>query len=82
MADFSAGCVFKNPPGESAGRLIDRAGLKGKACGRARVSQQHANFIVAEPGATSTNVLQLLEEVRATVHDKFGVRLELEIEVW
>lgn len=82
LADFSAGCIFKNPPGDSAGRLIDQAGLKGRTHGSARVSDRHANFIVADPGATATDVLALVDEVRDTVMRKFGVQLETEIEVW
>jgi UDP-N-acetylmuramate dehydrogenase len=82
MADYSAGCIFKNPPGDSAGRLIDQAGLKGRSRGRARVSDRHANFIVADAGATATDVLALVDEVRETVHRQFGVLLETEIEIW
>jgi len=78
----SAGCVFKNPPGESAGRLIDRAGLKGERCGSACVSEQHANFIVAEAGATASDVLRLIERVRRRVRAVFSTDLELEVEVW
>jgi UDP-N-acetylmuramate dehydrogenase len=82
MSACSAGCVFKNPPGDSAGRLIDRAGLKGTRRGRARVSEQHANFIVAESGATASDVLQLVEHIRDVVWKKSGIKLELEIEIW
>jgi len=82
IAAHSAGCIFKNPPGDSAGRLIDRAGLKGRTRGHARVSERHANFIVADEGATATDVLGLVDEIRGTVQEKFGVRLELEIDVW
>lgn len=82
MAERSAGCIFKNPPGDSAGRLIDRAGLKGRSRGLARVSERHANFIVAEHGATATDVLELVDEIRGAVQEKFGIRLDLEIEVW
>ncbi|HRX86581.1 MAG TPA: UDP-N-acetylmuramate dehydrogenase [Phycisphaerae bacterium] len=82
MAAHSAGCVFRNPPGDSAGRLIDQAGLKGAACGRARVSDVHGNFIVAEEGATARDVLGLVEHVQAEVMARTGVKLELEIDVW
>ncbi len=82
LAAHSAGCIFRNPPGEMAGRLIDRAGLKGRSVGRARVSERHANFIVAEEGATATDVLRLVEEIRCTVREKFGIQLETEIEIW
>ncbi len=82
LADHCAGCIFKNPPGDSAGRIIDAAGLKGATRGHARVSDRHANFIVADRGATATEVLALVEHVRTTVYDRTGQRLELEIDVW
>lgn len=82
LADFSAGCIFRNPPGESAGRLIDQAGLKGLRCGKACVSEQHANFIVAEPGAAADDVIELIRRIRERVYERYEVRLELEIEVW
>ncbi len=78
----NAGCVFKNPRGMSAGALIDRAGLKGKQVGKARVSDKHANFIIAEPGATASDVLKLINLIREVVYKKNEVYLELEIEVW
>lgn len=82
LSDSSAGCVFKNPPNNSAGRLIDQAGLKSHRMGGASVSPQHANFIVAERGAAARDVLALIRHVRRTVADQFGIELELEIEVW
>lgn len=82
LADHSAGCIFTNPEGESAGRLIDRAGLKGASCGGARVSERHANFIVADSGACAGDVLRLIDRVRETVTHRFGTDLELEIDVW
>lgn len=82
LAAHSAGCVFRNPPGDSAGRLIDQAGLKGAARGRARVSEMHGNFIVADEGATAEDVLALVEQVRAKVREHSGIDLELEIDVW
>lgn len=78
----SAGCIFKSPRGMSAGMLIDQAGLKGTRVGGAEVSDRHANFIVAEAGATTHDVLRLIELVRSRVADRLGVELELEIEVW
>jgi UDP-N-acetylmuramate dehydrogenase len=78
----SAGCIFKNPRGMSAGMLIDQAGLKGTRVGGAEVSDRHANFIIAESGATPQDVLRLIELVRSRVADRLGVELELEIEVW
>lgn len=82
LSHQSAGCIFKNPRGISAGMLIDQAGLKGVRVGAAEVSDRHANFIVAEPGATSQDVLQLMELVRSRVADRLGVELETEIEIW
>ncbi len=78
----NAGCVFKNPGGVSAGALIDKAGLKGQRIGKAVVSDKHANFFIAEPGCTSKDVSQLIEFVSKQVKDKFGIELELEIEIW
>ncbi len=82
LSHRNAGCVFKNPRGMSAGALIDRAALKGKSVGGAHVSQKHANFILADPGATASDVLKLINIVRETVYKKSEVYLELEIEVW
>lgn len=78
----SAGCIFKNPRGMSAGLLIEQAGLKGTRVGGAEVSDRHANFIVAEPGTSAQDVLRLIELVRSRVADRLGVELEVEIEVW
>jgi len=75
----SAGCVFKNPQGDHAGRMIDDVGLKGKAVGGAAISDVHANFIVNIGGATADDVLRLIEIVRDRVRSEFGVELELEI---
>lgn len=78
----NCGCVFKNPPGTSAGAVIDRAGLKGMQIGGAIVSEKHGNFIVARDGCTSRDVIRLMEAVQERVREKFGVELEHEIEVW
>jgi UDP-N-acetylmuramate dehydrogenase len=78
----SAGCVFKNPRGMSAGWLIEQAGLKGTRSGEAEFSDRHANFIVTHPGATSQDVLNLIELAREKVSSQFGVDLELEIQIW
>lgn len=78
----SAGCIFKNPRGMSAGMLIDQAGLKGTKVGGAEVSDRHANFIVAGEGAKSDDVLQLIDQVRERVKERLGIELELEIEIW
>ena len=77
----SAGCAFKNPPQQSAGRLIDQAGLKGLRIGDARVSQRHANFIVNLGQATCEDVLSLMEYVQRSVRHTFGVWLEPEVRV-
>jgi UDP-N-acetylmuramate dehydrogenase len=78
----NAGCIFKNPRGLSAGALIDKAGLKGRAVGAARVSEKHANFIVTEPGAKASDVLKLINVIREAVYKQSEVYLELEVEVW
>jgi UDP-N-acetylenolpyruvoylglucosamine reductase len=75
----SAGCIFKNPPGTSAGRLIDECGLKGERSGGAEVSPVHANFIVNRGGATCADVLDLVRRVRARVRAARGVDLEPEV---
>jgi UDP-N-acetylmuramate--alanine ligase len=75
----SAGCIFKNPPGASAGRLIDESGLKGMRVGGAEVSRVHANFVINSGGATSADVLELVRRVRAAVRQSKGVDLEPEV---
>ena len=82
LAEHSAGCVFKNPPGDSAGRLIDQAGMKGQTVGAASVSRDHANFIVTGEGATADHVLRLIHHIREQVRRTQGVNLELEIDIW
>lgn len=77
--DPSCGSVFRNPDGDSAGRLIDSAGLKGFAVGGARVSEVHANFITVSPGATAADVRAVIQHVRAAVEQHHGVRLETEV---
>ncbi len=78
----SAGCVFKNPRGLSAGALIEQAGLKGMKIGKCEVSDRHGNFIVTEPGAKSADVLKLIDLMQTKVNEAHGVELELEIQVW
>jgi len=80
-AGASAGCIFRNPEGGKAGRLIDASGLKDARVGAARVSDVHANFILNEGGATASEVLALVEPVRAEVLKKQGVRLETEVQI-
>jgi UDP-N-acetylmuramate dehydrogenase len=75
----NAGSVFSNPPGDSAGRLIDAAGLKGARIGGAVVSEKHANFIVADPTATAADVRALLDDVRRKVADSTGIVLQTEV---
>jgi UDP-N-acetylmuramate dehydrogenase len=78
-----SGCIFRNPsPDVSAGALIDQAGLKGTRVGGAEVSDRHANFIVAHPGAKASEVLQLIDRIRQRVWQQFGYDLELQIQVW
>ncbi len=78
----NAGCVFKNPRAISAGALIDKTGLKGTTVGGVHVSRTHANFIIAEEGACSADVLKLIELIQQRVHERFDVELELELEIW
>ncbi len=75
----SAGSVFRNPPGDSAGRIIDELGLKGKRIGGAVVSEKHANFIVNDEGGTAADVRQLGELVQETVRRETGIELVFEI---
>ena len=82
LKDNSAGCIFRNPDCLSAGKLIDEAGLKGSVVGGAEISQHHANFIVARHGASSADVLALMELARKTVRDKTGIELESEVVIW
>ncbi len=76
----SAGSVFRNPPGDSAGRLIDACGLRGTRFGGASISEKHANFIVNEGGATAADVRRLAERARTAVAEQFGVDLVYEIQ--
>ncbi|NLI90777.1 MAG: UDP-N-acetylmuramate dehydrogenase [Peptococcaceae bacterium] len=77
----NAGSVFRNPPGDSAGRLIEQAGWKGKCVGDAQVSEKHANFIVNKGNARSEDILKLIQDIQADILIKFGVKLETEIKV-
>jgi UDP-N-acetylmuramate dehydrogenase len=82
LSKRNAGCIFKNPPGQSAGRLIDQAGLKGLRIGDAEVSPEHANFLVNHGHATAQDFFELMERVRAKVLETHGVDLEPEVEIW
>ncbi|OGQ18099.1 MAG: UDP-N-acetylenolpyruvoylglucosamine reductase [Deltaproteobacteria bacterium RBG_16_71_12] len=75
----SAGSIFKNPPGDFAGRLVEAAGLKGYAVGGASISDVHANFIVNTGGAVARDVVAVAEHARTVVRDRFGVELEWEV---
>jgi UDP-N-acetylmuramate dehydrogenase len=75
----NAGSVFVNPEGDSAGRLIETAGLKGRTVGGAQISQVHANFIVNTGTATASDVLELVRQVRESVEDAHGIELKPEI---
>lgn len=78
----SAGCIFKNPGGDSAGRIVDACGLKGAARGGASISLVHGNFVVNDGSASADDVLGLITEVREAVASRANVDLELEVEVW
>jgi UDP-N-acetylmuramate dehydrogenase len=82
LGQKSAGCIFKNPPGASAGRMIDELGLKGLNVGDARVSDRHANFFVNAGTASAKDMLTLIADVRERVHTTFGVELEHEVVLW
>ncbi|HRY29084.1 MAG TPA: UDP-N-acetylmuramate dehydrogenase [Elusimicrobiota bacterium] len=79
LGSYNVGSIFKNPPGDFAARLVDAAGLKGLRVGGAAVSDKHANFIVNAGQATAEDVHRLIEKIRRTVQEKFGVLLETEI---
>jgi UDP-N-acetylmuramate dehydrogenase len=82
LGQKSAGCIFKNPPGASAGRMIDELGLKGTLVGDARVSDRHANFFVNAGQASAADMLTLISSVRQKVEAVYGVTLENEVVVW
>ena len=82
LSKRNAGCIFKNPAGGSAGRLIDQAGLKGLRVGDAEVSPEHGNFLVNLGHASAAEFAELMETVRAKVREVHGVDLEPEVEIW
>jgi UDP-N-acetylmuramate dehydrogenase len=82
LGQKSAGCIFKNPPGASAGRMIDELGLKGFSVADARVSDRHANFFVNAGCASAADMLGLIGDVREQVRQAYGVTLENEVVVW
>jgi UDP-N-acetylmuramate dehydrogenase len=77
----SMGSMFKNPPGDHAGRLIEAAGLKGARIGNAEISALHGNFFVNHGNTKASDIRALIELAQKTVAEKFGVKLELEIEM-
>lgn len=77
----SAGCIFKNPDSISAGKLIDELGLKNSCVGKARVSEVHGNFIVNEGGATATDILELIEQIKAKAKSTRGIELQTEVQI-
>ncbi len=77
----NAGSVFTNPPGDAAGRIIDACGLKGLRVGQVVVSEKHANFFAASPGATADDVVALMRLVQARVESATGIRLEPELQL-
>jgi len=81
LGQRSAGCVFRNPPGDSAGRLIDEAGCKGMSVGSIIVSEKHAGFFINRGGGTASDFMRLMESVSRRVIDAFGTCLEPEIKV-
>jgi UDP-N-acetylmuramate dehydrogenase len=81
LAEPNCGSVFKNPEGDHAARLVEAAGAKGLTVGGARVSEKHANFVVASPGATASDVWELIGRVQHLVADRFGISLEREVQL-
>jgi UDP-N-acetylmuramate dehydrogenase len=77
----NAGCIFKNPAGNYAAKLIEASGLKGTSAGGAMVSPKHANFIVNYDKATAQDVIELIKLIRQTVHEKTGIDLDLEVKL-
>ena len=82
LQEESAGCMFKNPPGNSAGKMIASLGLKGTRLGGAVVSERHANFIVNRYHASAADILKLMDLVRERVLKARGVELEEEVVIW
>jgi UDP-N-acetylmuramate dehydrogenase len=82
ISEASAGCIFKNPPGLSTGKMIDELGLKGARVGGAVISERHANFIVNRHRGTASDIFELMELIRERVRAAYGVELEEEVIVW
>ncbi len=81
-SEFSAGCTFKNPKGQSAGLVIDKAGCKGLSVGGAKVSERHGNFIVNRGDARAADILALMQMVQRRVYETCGVELQPEVQIW
>ncbi|EPR35128.1 UDP-N-acetylenolpyruvoylglucosamine reductase [Alkalidesulfovibrio alkalitolerans DSM 16529] len=81
LAAATCGCVFKNPAGESAGRLLDKVGFRGRSVGGMALSEMHANFLVNTGGGTAEQALELIALAGAAVRERFGIELELEVKV-
>ncbi|MBO0696727.1 MAG: UDP-N-acetylmuramate dehydrogenase, partial [Verrucomicrobia bacterium] len=77
----SAGCIFKNPGSCPAGKLVEELGLKNSCVGKARVSEVHGNFIVNDGGATAAEMLELIEQIKATARARRGIELETEVQI-
>ena len=82
LKEKSAGCIFKNPPGLSTGKLIDELGMKGQREGGAVISERHANFIVNRFGATAADIFRLMDRIRERIRIAHGVELESEVIIW
>ena len=81
MNKRSAGSLFKNPKNNSAGKLLDEAGLKGFSIGDAKISEKHANFFINDGDATSKDMLMLIKKAHKEVKDKFNINLSLEVKL-
>jgi UDP-N-acetylmuramate dehydrogenase len=78
---YNSGSIFRNPEGTAAGLLIDRAGLKGMRVGGAKVSEVHANFIINEGNASTSDITGLISMIKQRVHDEFGIELKEEVRI-
>ena len=82
LKEKSAGCIFKNPPGLSTGKLIDELGMKGARVGGAVISERHANFIVNRFNGTASDILGLMDVIRERIYQAHGIELEPEVIIW
>ena len=79
---FNTGCVFRNPPGANATALLEQAGLKGTVIGDAQVSEENANYIISSTASSSSDLLRLIDHMKAQTLERLGVELEVELEIW